>query len=189
MYLLNPFLRLSCLLRQRPATEDRTERPPERKSLFPSKTDGGFGVLLGGTSLPAHLMEEGSLVQGKTEGVGVRNLLRQGHRLLALRQPLIRIAQVPQCQGSLAVANHTSILPMPERRGAVLLGVVECHTLRKMRVRSGDRPQLVQCRPQDSMRRHERAPGMPWYRPSMWRAMWRSWTGCGPWLPARARAA
>ena len=31
--------------------------------------------------------------QGQTEFEGVRNLLRQGHRLMVPRQPLVRIAQ------------------------------------------------------------------------------------------------
>ena len=67
----------------------------------------------------------------------MRNLLRQGHRLVALRQPLVRIAQEPQRPGGKAVAHHPSVLPIEERRGTVLLGIVERDTLRKVRVRSG----------------------------------------------------
>ena len=82
-------------------------------------------------------MEHGSTAQGKTQAKGVRTLLRQGHRLVAPRQPLVRIAQEPQRPGGIAVANHTSVLPIEERRGAVLLGIVERYTLCKVRVRCG----------------------------------------------------
>ena len=68
---------------------------------------------------------------------GCATLLRQGHRLVAPRQPLVRIAQVPQRPRGKAVANHASVLPIEERRGAVLLGIVERDTLRKVRVRRG----------------------------------------------------
>ena len=47
------------------------------------------------THLTAELMEHRRTAQGKTEAKGVCTLLRQGHRLLAPRQPLVRIAQDP----------------------------------------------------------------------------------------------
>ena len=74
-------------------------------------------------------MEHSSPVQGKTQAKGVCTLLRQRHRLLAPRQPLFRIAQVPQCPGGMDVAHDTSVVPIEERSGAVLLGGVERHTL------------------------------------------------------------
>ncbi len=59
--------------------------------------------------------------QGKRQAKGMRHSLRQGHRLLALRQRLVRIAQEPQRPRSIAAAHHTRILPIEERRahGAV----------------------------------------------------------------------
>ena len=100
-------------------------------------------------------MEHGSKVQGKTQAKGVRTLLRQGHRFLAPRQPLVRIAQVPQRPGGKAVAHHPSVLPIEERRGTVLLGIVERYPLGKVRVRSGYRAQVEQRRPQGTVRRHQ----------------------------------
>jgi hypothetical protein len=134
-------------MRQRPAAQDRTHRPPVRKFLFRGEADGGFGVLLDGTPFPAKLMEHSPNTQGITQTKGVRTLLRQGHRLLAPRQPLVRIAQVPQRPGSNAMANHTRVLPVEERMGAVLLGVVERDPLRHVRVRRGWRSQEGQCCP------------------------------------------
>ena len=131
-----PSLRLS-LVRQRPAAQDRTVRHPVRKSLFRGEADGGFGTLLGRTPLTAELMEHGSPAQGKTQAKGACTLLRQGHCLLAPRQPLVRRAQVPQHPSSIAAANHASVLPIEERRGTVLRGVVQGYPLRKVRVRSG----------------------------------------------------
>ena len=64
------------------------------------------------------------------------NLLRQGHRLVAPRQPLVRVAKIPQCPSAKDTANHASIAPVEEGRGAVLLGIVEGYTLCKVRVRS-----------------------------------------------------
>src|SRR5215831_2939627 len=49
--LLDPFLGLSCLLRQSPATHERTSRYPLRKALFLREKDGGFGAVLGETHL------------------------------------------------------------------------------------------------------------------------------------------
>src|SRR5215471_8197303 len=97
--------------------------------------EGGFGVLLGSTPLAAELMENGSSHQSKTQTKGMRNLLRQGHCLVAPRQRLVRRAQVPQRPSSKAVANHAFIVPIEEYRGAVLLGIVERCALCKVRVR------------------------------------------------------
>src|SRR5215470_6462378 len=48
--LCDSFLRLP-LVCQRPATQERTERPKLRESLFRREDDGGFGTLLGSTHL------------------------------------------------------------------------------------------------------------------------------------------
>jgi hypothetical protein len=80
------------LLRQRPAAEDNPLRHPGRKSLFPSKAASSFSPLLHCTHLTAPLMEHASPAQGKTEAKGVPTVLRQRHRLLGARQPLVRIA-------------------------------------------------------------------------------------------------
>src|SRR5437867_9179214 len=114
VHLLDPFLSLS-LVRERPAVQDRTIRSPVRETLFRGKTDGGFGTLVGSTHLTAELMEGGSSTQGKTQGKGVCSLLCQGQRLLALRQPLVRITQAPQRPGAKAVASDTNIVRSEER--------------------------------------------------------------------------
>src|SRR5215510_3698659 len=123
------------LLRQPPAPQDRTTRPPVRKPLIRSDADGGFRILLGGMPLTAQLMELGNKVQGGTQAKRVCNLPREGHRLVAPCQPLIRIAQQPQHESVLGATHHARVLPMEKCRGTVLLGVVECYTLRIMRVR------------------------------------------------------
>src|SRR5262249_36370269 len=132
VYLLNPFLRLSCLLRQRPATEDRTDRPPERESLFLGEVDSGFSRLLGSTHLTAKLMENGSKAQGKTQAKGVCTLLCQGDRLIVPHFPLVRIAQEPQHPSIQAMTNYTSVLAIEKSRGAVLLEIVQGYPLGKM---------------------------------------------------------
>src|SRR4029453_7071238 len=134
MHLLDPFLSLS-LLRQCPAAQYSTERHPERKSLFHGETDRGFGTLLGSTPLAAELMEHGSKGQDKTQAKGVRTLLRQRHRLLALRPPLLRKAKYPQWQSGKAVTYHTRVFPIEECSSAMLLEVVEGYPLCQMRVR------------------------------------------------------
>ena len=53
------------------------------------------------------------------------------------------------------MAYHASVLPVEERSGAVLLGVIERHTLCKVRVRRGCRSQVEQRRPPGTVRRHE----------------------------------
>src|SRR5438874_1608571 len=98
-----------------------------RKPLIRGEADGGFGTFLAQTHIAAERMEEGSKHQGMSQAKRIRKLLRQGRRLNAPRQPLLRIAQTPQCPSGVAVANHTNILPIEERRGAVLPGVVECY--------------------------------------------------------------
>src|SRR5215470_10713245 len=133
--LCDSFLSLSCLLRQRPAASDSTMRSPVWKLLLSGELDSGFGVFLGETHLATELMKCGNRVPGKTQAIRVRKLLHQSHCLLALRQRLVRIAQIPQRPGSKAVTHHASILPIERRMGAVLLGVVECHTLCIVRVR------------------------------------------------------
>jgi hypothetical protein len=100
-------------------------------------------------------MEDSSMTQSITQAKGMRTLLRQGHRLVVPRQPLVRIAKPPQRPGGTAEANHASVLPIEERRGAVLLGVVERHTLRKVCVCKGWRSQVEQRRPQGTVRCHE----------------------------------
>src|SRR5712671_3555518 len=131
--LRDAFLSLS-LMRQCPATQDRTYRHPERKSLFRGEKNGGFRPLLGSTPLAAVLMELRRTAQGKTPAKRVRDLLSQRHRLLAPRQPLLRIAQGPQRPGGKDVANHARVLTIAECGGAVLLGIIERYPLRKMRV-------------------------------------------------------
>src|SRR5215475_3588326 len=110
VHLLDAFLRLSCLLRQCPATQESTTRPPDGKSLCCGEAHGGFGTLLGGMPLAAYLMEHGSKAQDKIQAKGMCTLLRQGYRLLAPCQPLRRIAQEPQRPGSIDVANHPRVL-------------------------------------------------------------------------------
>ena len=100
-------------------------------------------------------MEHGSKAQDKTQAKGVRTLLRQGHRCVDPRQPLVRIAQVPQRPGGKAVANHARVLPIEDRSGAVLLGIVERYTLRQVPVRRGWHTQAEQRRPHGTVRRHK----------------------------------
>src|SRR5262249_32395535 len=126
-----------ALMRERPAMQESTTRPPERKTLRRGDADGGFRVLLGGMHLTTELMEHGSKAQGETQGKRIRTLLRQGHCLVVPCQPLVRIAQQPQRQGVMTRADHPSVLAIEKCIDTVLLGVVACQTLRKMRVRRG----------------------------------------------------
>src|SRR5262245_50518745 len=96
-------------------------------------------------------MEHGSIAQDRTQAKGVCHLLRQDYRLLFPHQPLVRIAQYPQRTSGKAMAHHASILPVAERMDTVLLGVVECHTLCIVHMRSGSSSQVEQVRPQGTV--------------------------------------
>src|SRR2546425_8488842 len=82
--LLDAFFCLS-LLRQCPATHDRTDCHPEWKTLCRGKAHGGFGTFLGETLLTTELMEDGRTTQGKTQAKGMRTLPCQGYRLVVPR--------------------------------------------------------------------------------------------------------
>ena len=128
MHLLNPSLCLS-LLHEYPAVQHSADRLPERKSLVLREANGGFNALLGSTHLTAELMEHRCTGQGKTQAKRVRNLLRQGYGFLGPCAPLLRIAQTPQRPRTMAAARHTSVVPIEDRRGTVLLQVVERYPL------------------------------------------------------------
>src|SRR5215471_5430536 len=119
--LLDACLRLS-LMRERPAMQESTTRPPERKPLRRGDADGGFRVLLGGLHLATELMEHGSKAQGETQGKRVSTLLRQGHCFVVPCQPLVRIAQIPQRPGVMTRADHPSVLAIEEGIDTVLRG-------------------------------------------------------------------
>ena len=105
VHLLDSVLGLS-LPRQRPAEQYRTSCSPVWKSLFRGEGDDGFGMFPGCLHPLAVLMECGSIVQGRTQAKGVRDLLRQDHRLVDLLQPLVRIAKKPQRPSG--IAGHTT---------------------------------------------------------------------------------
>src|SRR5215831_9648077 len=126
---------------------DRTSRHPVLKSLFLSEADKGCGTFLGQTHLAAEEMEHSSKEQRESQAKRVRNLLRQGHCLVAPRQPLVRIAKIPQRPTGTAMTHGTSVHPIEERRGTALLRIGERYTLGKVRVCSGYRAQVKQCRP------------------------------------------
>src|SRR5262249_41444478 len=146
MHLLDPLTSLS-LLCQRPAAHHSPDHHPERKSLVCGERDSGFCTFLGSTSLAAKLMEPGSTAQGISQAKGMGTLLPKGHRFVVPRQPLSRIAKIPQRPGGKAVTHYTSVLPIEQCRGTVLLGIVERYTLRKVCVRIGCRAQVEQRRP------------------------------------------
>ncbi len=57
----------------------------------------------------------------------------------------------------MTAANHASVLPIAERRGTVLLGVVERDPLLQVRVRRGYRSQDEQRRPQGTVGHQEQS--------------------------------
>ena len=122
------------------------------ETLCRGEADSGFCTILGATLFTTILMEHGSTDQGETQAKRVRNLLSQSHRLVHLRPPLFSIAKRPERPSGIDVANQTSILPIEERRGTVLLEIVEGYPLGKMRLRIGDDSQGQQCRSQSTVR-------------------------------------
>src|SRR5215475_13398906 len=62
---------------------------------------------------------------------------------------------MPQHQGGKAVTYHTSVFPIKEWRGAVLLGIVERYPLCEVCMRSGERSQPEQCLPYRTVRHHQ----------------------------------
>src|SRR5215831_1378529 len=122
--LLNPFLCLS-LVRQRPAVQDSTVRPPVRKSLVCGEVESGCSMSLDGMPLAAEMMAYSSFAQGETQAQRMGDLLRQGHCCLAPCQCLVRIAKIPQRPGVTAATRHTHVLSVEERRSTVLVYVVQ----------------------------------------------------------------
>src|SRR5262249_23856863 len=145
-------LSLPC---QCPAAQDRRHYHRLRKSLLCCEPDAGFRARLGSVLFTAELMEHGSNTQGNAQAKGGRHLLCQGQCLLAPCQRLVRIAQYPEDMGVKAAAIHPQVLPIQERRSAVLLGVVEGYPLYEVRMRSGWRSQVEQCIPQGKVRRQK----------------------------------
>src|SRR5262245_30768774 len=101
-------------MRQSPAAQGDTTRSPEGKSLFLRQGHGGFGTFLGVMLLTTELMEHGSKAQSKRQAKRVVNLPRYGHRLLALRQPLLRIPKTPQRQSGKVMAQHPRVLAIKQ---------------------------------------------------------------------------
>jgi hypothetical protein len=149
--LREPFLRVS-LVRKRPAAQYRTVREIQRKSLIRREAESSFHVRLSRMHFAAKLMEPSRLTQGHTDAQGMGTLLRQRHRLGASRQPLVRIAQTPQCPRATAAAYHPSVLAMEEDRRAVLLEIVTRDPLGKVCVRRGGHSEGEQDRPQRAVR-------------------------------------
>src|SRR4029434_3074539 len=97
--------------------------------------DNVYARLQGNIHLATKLMVLGSKVQGVSQAKGVCPLLRQGHCLVAPRQPLVQIDPHPQCPRDNWPARRPSIIPIEQRRGTVLLGSIEREPLCQMRVR------------------------------------------------------
>src|SRR5262249_54491521 len=129
------------LLGEGPAAEDKTLRPPVRQPLFRGEGDSGFSTFLGATLLTTELMEHSRTIQSITQAHGVRTLLCQGHCLGAPRQPLMRIAQTPQCPSAQAATKFPGVFSVEECRGTVLLGIIELYPLSKVHVRCGCSPE------------------------------------------------
>src|SRR5262245_30808603 len=142
MELLDPFLDPS-LVCQRPAAQDSTDRHEERKALFLGEAEVGFCTILGSLPLAAELMADCRTPHGDTQAKGVRQVLCQGHRFVNLRPPLVKIAKQPQRPSTIAAARHTSVLPIEERKGTVLLRGVQGDPLRKVGMRLGCPSQVV----------------------------------------------
>ncbi len=71
-------------------------------------------------------MEHEGIGQGKSQTMGVRQLLGQGQCLVAALESLVRIAQSPQSPRHIAPAGHSRIIPAVEERvGAVLRRIVQ----------------------------------------------------------------
>src|SRR5215471_2027176 len=97
-------------------------------------------------------MEYCRMPHGETQAKGVRQVLRQSQRVLDLPPPLVRIAQGPQRPSGVGMATHACVLPIEERRRAVLLGIVERYPLRIVSVRLGDASREEERCPQSTVR-------------------------------------
>lgn len=65
------------LLGQRPAPKDSALGQPGRKTLLGTQRNGGLGLVLASGSLPAQLMEPGSVGQGHGQTKWVRQRVGQ----------------------------------------------------------------------------------------------------------------
>src|SRR6266568_5315208 len=96
-------LRNACfslpLLGQGPAPVHSPHRQPERKPLLGTEGNFCLGQLFGDLYLPAEVMEPRSTAQGKSQAVGVSQLLSEGENLITSLQGLLWIAQRPQGPG------------------------------------------------------------------------------------------
>src|SRR5262249_11940252 len=109
-------------------------------------------TFLGETHLATKRIGYSRKTQNESQAKGVRTLLRQGYCLIVLHLPLVRIAQVPERPSSMATAYHAIVLPIEERRGAMLLGIVERYALYQVRECRGLLSHEGQRRPQGTAR-------------------------------------
>src|SRR5262249_11552353 len=93
----------------------------------------GLRPLLGQRQFPAESMHVRTHDHGKCSAEEMRLLLGEGERLITPPQGLVWIAKYPQRLGRMGESTHAVVQPVEEGMGAVLLGIVEDHTLLQVR--------------------------------------------------------
>ena len=89
-------------------------------------------------------MEHGREEQGESETLGVRKLPGEGQRRVPPLQGLIRSAKAPQSLAHMAQTGHSSIVPVAEDMGAMLLRIVERNRLFEVGAGWGELSQIEQ---------------------------------------------
>ena len=91
--------------------------------------DACLGPLVGQGSVPAELVQQGSKNPGGGHAEGMRQLLGQGTRGLALLECLVWIAQMPQDPGRIGEAKYPRLSAVEEHMGVGALSVIQGQAL------------------------------------------------------------
>jgi hypothetical protein len=77
-------------------------------------------------------MHPRSKKQGKSQAIGMRELLGECKSFVDSLKGLVWIAQMPEGEGPIHPAQHSGVLPVEEDVRAVLLGIIEGNALFKV---------------------------------------------------------
>jgi hypothetical protein len=92
-------------------------------------------------------MHEGRIVEGSRQADGVRQLLGEGNCLVAPREGLVWIAELPEGPGDIGEAPHPEVQAIVEGQMMVLLAIIERQPLLQMYSTRGKLSKVVFCSP------------------------------------------
>src|SRR5262245_40245124 len=98
------------LVGQYPALEQSSPGRQKWKPLLDRKGKQSLGPRLDESRLPTVLVKQRSKAQNRGHGVGVRQFVGQGDRVLDFLQGLVRVANVPQNQSQILQSARLGVV-------------------------------------------------------------------------------